>query len=180
MEMMIFNMNKVCRMVNGLLKTAQGISPGAESSLTPAQDGDLKLAAIKCLVGVLRSMGNWMNHQLRLSDSSPYLKSNDVEESRSEASATMPGAGIGSEAREDNAEASGSESHPSEETSEVATFEQRRAHKLEVQVVTICKLNIIKYFGGEGACMYSNSNQDCNCRKVYHCSIRSLAKVLSS
>lgn len=154
MEMMIFNMQKVCRMVNGLLKTAQGIPPGAESSLTPAQDAALKLAAIKCLVGVLRSMGNWMNLQLRLSDSSPYLKSNDGEESRGEASATVPGVGTGLEAREDNVEASGSESHPSEETSEVATFEQRRAHKLEVQVVAMCELNFIKYSCVEGACMY--------------------------
>jgi brefeldin A-inhibited guanine nucleotide-exchange protein len=45
-------------MVNGLLKTAQGVPHGAKSSLNPVQDAGLKLEAIKCLVGVLCSMGD--------------------------------------------------------------------------------------------------------------------------
>nr|XP_024388580.1 brefeldin A-inhibited guanine nucleotide-exchange protein 2-like isoform X2 [Physcomitrium patens] len=140
------------RMVNGLLKTAQGVPNGAETSLNPVQDAAFKLAAIKCLVGVLRSMGNWLNRQLRLTESSPYVKFNDGEESTSEtvdtistATAEVPAA-TGSEKGEENAEktddkigekngeaSSTSGSRPTEETSEAATFEQRRAHKLEVQ-----------------------------------------------
>ncbi|CAI7780831.1 unnamed protein product [Closterium sp. NIES-53] len=52
------------RMVSGLLKTAQGVPPGADSTLNAAQDQQLRLAAIKCMVGVLRSMGSWTNRQL--------------------------------------------------------------------------------------------------------------------
>lgn len=139
-------------MVNGLLKTAQGVPNGAETSLNPVQDAALKLAAIKCLVGVLRSMGNWLNRQLRLTDSSPYIKSNDGEENASEsgdtasasALAPAPGSETGEESVEKiddkNGEKNGdvsstSESRPAEETSEAATFEQRRAYKLEVQVL---------------------------------------------
>ncbi|CAK9230341.1 unnamed protein product [Sphagnum troendelagicum] len=121
------------RMVNGLLKTAQGVPPGAESSLNPVQDAGLKLAAIKCLVGVLRSMGDWMSRQMHLTDSSPYLKSSDGDENTSEVTAaSMSAPGI--EPGEDSVEGSStSESRPSEETSEAATFEQRRAYKLEFQ-----------------------------------------------
>jgi brefeldin A-inhibited guanine nucleotide-exchange protein len=57
-------------MVDGLLKTAQGVHPGAITTLSPNQDATFKLEAIKCLVGVCRSMGVWMNNQLRISDSS--------------------------------------------------------------------------------------------------------------
>ena len=53
-----------CRMVNGLLKTVQGVPPGADSTLQPSQDAQLRLAAIRCLVSVLRSMGQWTNKQL--------------------------------------------------------------------------------------------------------------------
>lgn len=135
---------KVCRMVNGLLKTAQGVPPGAESSLNPVQDAALKLAAIKCLVGVLRSMGDWMNRQLRLTDSSPYLKSNDGEESTSisELASTISGSEAGEE--KEIVEGSNiSETRPPEETSEAATFEQRRAYKLEFQVLIPLQLHFL-------------------------------------
>lgn len=89
-------------MVNGLLKTAQGVPNGAETSLNPVQDAALKLAAIKCLVGVLRSMGNWLNRQLRLTDSSPYIKSNDGEENTSEAGDTASAPALGSETGEES------------------------------------------------------------------------------
>lgn len=141
-------------MVNGLLKTAQGVPNGAETSLNPVQDAALKLAAIKCLVGVLRSMGNWLNRQLRLTDSSPYIKYNDGEENTSEAGdavsapalppapASEPGEESGEKIDDKIGEKNGdvsntSESRPAEETSEAATFEQRRAYKLEVQVLII-------------------------------------------
>ena len=73
------------RMVNGLLKTAQGIPPGSDSALNPAQDAQLRLAAVKCLVGVLRSMCNWTNRQMRLNDSaSALLKGGEGEEGSQE------------------------------------------------------------------------------------------------
>ena len=144
----------LCRMVNGLLKTAQGVPLGAETSLNLVQDAGLKLAAIKCLVGVLRSMGNWLNRQLRLTDSSPYMKPNDGDENTSEAgesvSAQAPPPALVSETGEESGEkiddkigekngevSSSFESRSAEETSEAATFEQRRAYKLEVQVLVI-------------------------------------------
>ncbi|EFJ24773.1 hypothetical protein SELMODRAFT_173646 [Selaginella moellendorffii] len=115
------------RLVNGLLKTAQGVPPGVESSLTPIQDAAMKLAAMKSLVGVLRSMGDWANRQLRLSDAA-YLRSLDQTDSTSESNS------VGHNGFEENGD--GAESRVSEissETSEVATFEQRRAYKLEFQ-----------------------------------------------
>jgi brefeldin A-inhibited guanine nucleotide-exchange protein len=121
-------------MVNRLLKTAQGVPPGAESNLNPVQDVGLKLEAIKCLVGVLRSMGDWMSRQMHLTDLSPYLKSFDGDENTSEVIAASMSA-VGIEPGEDNVEGSStSKSRPSEETSEAATFEQQRAYKLEFQV----------------------------------------------
>ena len=60
-------------MVNGLLKTAQGIPPGAMTTITTVQDATLQLSAMKCLVGVLRSMGDWMNKQLLISDANLHI-----------------------------------------------------------------------------------------------------------
>ena len=55
-------------MVNGLLKTAQGVPPGVMTTLLPPQEATLKLEAMKSLVAVLKSMGDWMNKQLRIPD----------------------------------------------------------------------------------------------------------------
>ncbi|XP_020576341.1 brefeldin A-inhibited guanine nucleotide-exchange protein 2-like [Phalaenopsis equestris] len=55
------------RMVNGLLKTAQGHS-GAATTFVPPQDAMMKLEAMRCLVAILRSMGEWMNKQMRIPD----------------------------------------------------------------------------------------------------------------
>ncbi|XP_028553370.1 brefeldin A-inhibited guanine nucleotide-exchange protein 2 isoform X2 [Dendrobium catenatum] len=56
------------RMVNGLLKTAQGTHSGAATTLVPPQDAMMKLEAMRCLVAILRSMGEWMNKQMRIPD----------------------------------------------------------------------------------------------------------------
>lgn len=117
------------RMVNGLLKTAQGIPPGAATSLTPMQDATLKLAAMKCLVGVLRSMGDWMNKQLRITDAH-YQKMPEAEET-SESGST--GLNVLQEGTEETSEGTETRTEASGETSEAATFEQRRAYKLELQ-----------------------------------------------
>ncbi|KAJ7513781.1 hypothetical protein O6H91_23G014100 [Diphasiastrum complanatum] len=119
------------RMVNGLLKTAQGVPPGVETTLNAAQDTALKLSAMKCLVGVLRSMGDWMNRQLRITDSS-FLRSSDADDSTIETEILGSVTAIeGGEEPSDGTETQSLENAP--ETSAVATFEQRRAYKLELQ-----------------------------------------------
>ncbi|KAK4741300.1 hypothetical protein SAY87_024888 [Trapa incisa] len=56
------------RMVNGLLKTAQGVPLGTITTLSPSQGLTMKLEAMKCLVEILKSMGDWMNKQLKIPD----------------------------------------------------------------------------------------------------------------
>lgn len=114
------------RMVNGLLKTAQGVPPGSATTLLPPQDAAMKLDALKCLVGLLRSMGDWMNRQLRIPDSQ-NVEAEDVSIDY------VNGASLANEGGEESVDSR--EHHPEagSETSEVATFEQRRAYKLELQ-----------------------------------------------
>lgn len=116
------------RMVNGLLKTAQGVPPGTATSLLPPQEATMKLEAMKCLVGILKSMGDWMNKQLRI----PDRHSNKLElvENSSEVSTPPMANGNGDEP----VEGSDAHSEASSEASEVLTIEQRRAYKLELQV----------------------------------------------
>ncbi|XP_042506154.1 brefeldin A-inhibited guanine nucleotide-exchange protein 2-like [Macadamia integrifolia] len=116
------------RMVNGLLKTAQGVTPGAVSTLLPAQDATMKLEAMKCLVAVLRSMGDWMNKQLRIPDPHSPGKLGAAEKNPETGALPMEN-GNGDEA----AEASDSHSETSSEVSDVSSIEQRRAYKLELQ-----------------------------------------------
>ncbi|CAI0385533.1 unnamed protein product [Linum tenue] len=116
------------RMVNGLLKTAQGVPPGTATSLMPPQEVTLKLEAMKCLVAVLKSMGDWVNKQLRIPDPSSARKFDVVENSpESESLSMVNGNG------EEPAEGSDSQSEASTEASDVSSIEQRRAYKLELQ-----------------------------------------------
>ncbi|XP_043718466.1 brefeldin A-inhibited guanine nucleotide-exchange protein 2-like [Telopea speciosissima] len=115
------------RMVNGLLKTAQGVSPGAVTTLQPAQDATMKLDAMKCLVAVLRSMGDWMNKQLRIPDPRSPMKLGAAENPETGALPMENGNG------DEPAEASDSHSETSSEVSDVSSIEQRRAYKLELQ-----------------------------------------------
>eukprot|EP00252_Welwitschia_mirabilis_P000957 TRINITY_DN10944_c0_g1_i1.p1 TRINITY_DN10944_c0_g1~~TRINITY_DN10944_c0_g1_i1.p1 ORF type:complete len:1770 (+),score=306.81 TRINITY_DN10944_c0_g1_i1:196-5505(+) len=117
------------RMVNGLLKTAQGVPPGAATTLLPTQDATFKLEALKCLVAVLKSMGDWMNKQLRISESH-YLKNGEVDEASTEPISVLPAINDGVEESTDGADI---QPEPGSETTDVATFEQRRAYKLELQ-----------------------------------------------
>ncbi|KAK2994295.1 hypothetical protein RJ640_024018 [Escallonia rubra] len=116
------------RMVNGLLKTAQGVPPGAATTLLPPQDVTMKLEAMKCLVAILKSMGDWMNKQLRIPD--PYsAKKFEAAENSYEPGSLPIANGNGDEP----AEGSDSQSEASSEISDVSTIEQRRAYKLELQ-----------------------------------------------
>lgn len=119
------------RMVNGLLKTAQGVPPGTATTLLPPQEVTMKLEAMKCLVAILKSMGDWMNKQLRIPDSHSSKKLDAAEDS-SEAGSLSMANGNGDEP----VEISDSPSESSTDASDVSTIEQRRAYKLELQVST--------------------------------------------
>ncbi|KAH9627442.1 hypothetical protein KSS87_006133 [Heliosperma pusillum] len=116
------------RMVNGLFKTAQGVPPGATTTLLPPQEETLKIEAMKCLVAILRSMGDWMNRQLRIPD--PHLAKNfESADNSTEGGISHLANGTGHE----TTEGSGSHSESSTDVSDVQTIEQRRAYKLELQ-----------------------------------------------
>ncbi|KAK4744860.1 hypothetical protein SAY87_011172 [Trapa incisa] len=116
------------RMVNGLLKTAQGVPPGTVTTLLPPQEVSMKLQAMKCLVEILKSMGDWMNKQLRIPDRQSTKQIEPAENSPEVA--TFPLAnGNGDEP----VEVSDIHSEASTEASDVSTIEQRRAYKLELQ-----------------------------------------------
>nr|XP_043629578.1 brefeldin A-inhibited guanine nucleotide-exchange protein 2-like [Erigeron canadensis] len=114
------------RMVNGLLKTAQGAPPGVTTSLLPPQDVTMKLEAMKCLVAILKSMGDWMDKQLRIPDPhSPKAEYNhEIRNLQME---------NGAAAEHEPADVSDSLSDASSEISDALTIEQRRAYKLELQ-----------------------------------------------
>ncbi|URE01713.1 Guanine nucleotide-exchange protein [Musa troglodytarum] len=116
------------RMVNGLLKTAQGPPPGATTTLVPPQDVTMKFEAMKCLVAILRSMGDWMNKQLRIPD--PYSQNTEITDGNTGGSNELP---LGNGNSEEPAEVSDSHSETANGTSEVASIELRRAYKLELQ-----------------------------------------------
>ncbi|KAI7749928.1 hypothetical protein M8C21_024878, partial [Ambrosia artemisiifolia] len=118
------------RMVNGLLKTAQGVPPGVSTTLLPPQDITMKLEAMKCLIAVLKSMGDWMNKQLRIPD--PHsTKKLELADNIPETGNPSIEDGITNE--HELVEGSDSQSEPSSEVSDASAIEQRRAYKLELQ-----------------------------------------------
>lgn len=128
-------------MVNGLLKTAQGVPPGVATTLLPPQELTMKHEAMKCLVAILKSMGDWLNKQLRIPD--PHsTKKIEVAEANSE-SVSVP---MSNGTTDEHGEGSDSHSEVSTETSDVLTIEQRRAYKLELQVrcrsIFCCNISI--------------------------------------
>ncbi|TYI15004.1 hypothetical protein ES332_A08G158400v1 [Gossypium tomentosum] len=116
------------RMVNGLLKTAQGVPPGVATTLLSPQEATMKLEAMRCLVAILRSMGDWMNKQLRIPDPYSTKRFEDVENSPEPGNVSMAIVN-----GDEPAEGSDSHSEASNEASDVLTIEQRRAYKLELQ-----------------------------------------------
>ncbi|KAM0009665.1 putative Sec7 domain, mon2, dimerization and cyclophilin-binding domain, Sec7 domain superfamily [Helianthus debilis subsp. tardiflorus] len=119
------------RMVNGLLKTAQGVPPGVATTLLPPQEATMKLEAMKCLVAILKSMGDWMNKQLRIPD--PHsAKVSEVVECSSEITNPPLENGVATE-QEQPIDGLDSHSDASTEISDALTIEQRRAYKLELQ-----------------------------------------------
>ncbi|XP_047334488.1 brefeldin A-inhibited guanine nucleotide-exchange protein 2-like [Impatiens glandulifera] len=116
------------RMVNGLLKTAQGVPPGTSTTLLPPQEQTMKLDAMKCLVAILKSMGDWLNKQLRIPDPNSARNSEEVETSPESRAATFANGST-----EESVEGSDTQSESASEVSDVSTIEQRRAYKLELQ-----------------------------------------------
>lgn len=124
------------RVVNGLLKTAQGPPPGVTTTLVPPQDVTMKSEAMKCLVAILRSMGDWMNKQLRIPDpNSPKIEKEEKETDNSEGQSEAPQSGTTEESSEGTEPPSESASGTPEAVSEAVSIEQRRAYKLELQVL---------------------------------------------
>ncbi|KAL0411865.1 UNVERIFIED_CONTAM: Brefeldin A-inhibited guanine nucleotide-exchange protein 2 [Sesamum latifolium] len=114
------------RMVNGLLKTAQGVPPGLATTLQPPQDGTMKLEALRCLVAILKCMGDWMKKQLRIPDS--HSKKFEVVDNSSDPVSVHLVNGNGDEPTD------ASYAHPeASEVSDISKIEQRRAYKLELQ-----------------------------------------------
>ncbi|CAN6544869.1 unnamed protein product [Malus baccata var. baccata] len=120
------SLKDICRIVNGLLKTALGPPTGSTTTLSPVQDITFRHESVKCLVSIINSMGSWMDRQLSLGDS--YLpKTNESDTSAEKTENLTPNGEEG--AAFDN------EVHPegNPEVSDAATLEQRRAYKLELQ-----------------------------------------------
>lgn len=112
------------RIVNGLLKTALGPPTGSTTSLSPAQDITFRHESVKCLVSIIKSMGAWMDQQIRPGDL--YLIKSPESTSVGESQLTLNG---------EEGIASDLELHPdaNSEFSDAATLEQRRAYKVELQ-----------------------------------------------
>ncbi|MQL98963.1 hypothetical protein Taro_031672, partial [Colocasia esculenta] len=117
------------RMVTGLLKTAQGVPPGATTTLLPPQEATMKLEAMKCLVAILRSMGDWMNKQLRIPGSQSPRRLETLD-NNAESGNDIP---VSNGNNEEPAEAVDSHPEPANGSTESVSFEQRRAYKLELQ-----------------------------------------------
>ncbi|KAK4258438.1 hypothetical protein QN277_004889 [Acacia crassicarpa] len=112
------------RIVNGLLKTALGPPAGSTTALSPAQDITFRHESVKCLVSIIKSMGTWMDQQIRIGDS--YFPK--ISESSSTAENNLSPNG-------EEGNAYDHEFHPdvNSEFSDAATLEQRRAYKIELQ-----------------------------------------------
>lgn len=124
-------------MVNGLLKTAQGAPPGTVMTLLPLQEATMKLEAIKCLVAILKSMGDWMNKQLRIPDPHSAKKNETSEIDFEPLSPFGNNAYVNNGDRSDAVKTSDSHSEAFIEVSDASTIEQYHSYKLELQVGNI-------------------------------------------
>ncbi|CAM8941877.1 unnamed protein product [Rhodiola kirilowii] len=112
------------RIVNGLLKTAMGPPSGSTSTLSPIQDLTFRLESVKCLVSIIKSMGFWMNQQLRIGDTgTPRSSENDSSSENHATLSAEDGSAIDLELQNE----------VNSESFDAATLEQRRAYKLELQ-----------------------------------------------
>lgn len=111
--------------MNGLVKTALGVPPGTATSLSPAQDQTFRIESVKCLATVIKSMGVWMDQQLKIGDFTPKTETDGAHSVDSFGSFSVE-EGSGSDF-DSNISDSGSE------LSDTSTLEQRRVYKIELQ-----------------------------------------------
>ncbi|XP_061367349.1 brefeldin A-inhibited guanine nucleotide-exchange protein 1-like isoform X2 [Gastrolobium bilobum] len=124
MWMLLTYLKDICRIVNGLLKTAMGPPTGSTTALSPAQDFTFRHESVKCLVSIIKSMGAWMDQQITIGDL--YLAKSPESSSAAEIHLILNG---------EEGNGSDHELHPdvNSEFSDAATLEQRRAYKIELQ-----------------------------------------------
>ncbi|KAF3777640.1 Brefeldin A-inhibited guanine nucleotide-exchange protein 1 [Nymphaea thermarum] len=113
------------RIVNGLLKTALGVPPGSVTTLSPAQDIAFRHESVRCLVAIIKAMGQWMDQQLRIVETRPP-KDPDLDSLGVESNSMLNG-------EEGSAIDYDLHSESYGELSEAANLEQRRAYKIELQ-----------------------------------------------
>ncbi|KAI3795646.1 hypothetical protein L1987_38302 [Smallanthus sonchifolius] len=114
------------RTVNGLLKTALGPPPGSTTTLTPVHDLTFRFESVKCLVIIIKSMGVWMNQQLRIGEFGVVRNISDNNDTVPETTNTSLGG--------DEASLPDFELHQEAISDHsTATLEQRRAYKIELQ-----------------------------------------------
>ncbi|XP_065853844.1 brefeldin A-inhibited guanine nucleotide-exchange protein 1 isoform X2 [Euphorbia lathyris] len=117
-------MKDICRIVNGLLKTALGPPPGSTTTLSSAQDITFRHESVKCLVVIIKSMGTWMDQQLRIAES--YIPKSTESDNGTENPSNPSG---------EDASSTDSDMHSevNAEMPDAASLEQRRAYKIELQ-----------------------------------------------
>ncbi|CAN8327765.1 unnamed protein product [Cochlearia groenlandica] len=108
------------RIVNGLLKTALGPPTGSSTTLSPAQDSTFRNESVKCLVNVVKALGNWMDQQLKVNET-VWPKGSQIY-----ASTDSNASHIGEEGTD-------SQSDTNPEAYDASMLEQRRAYKIELQ-----------------------------------------------
>ncbi|KAL4348214.1 hypothetical protein GQ457_17G012730 [Hibiscus cannabinus] len=112
------------RIVNGLLKTALGPPLGSTTTLSSVQDITFRHESVKCLAGIIKSMGAWMDEHLKIGDS--ILRKSFEYDTSAENHSTLTG---------EDGTLPDCELHPemNSELSDAATLEQRRTYKMELQ-----------------------------------------------
>uniref|UniRef100_A0A0D9VD96 SEC7 domain-containing protein n=1 Tax=Leersia perrieri TaxID=77586 RepID=A0A0D9VD96_9ORYZ len=113
------------RVVNGLLKTALGVPPGSTTTLTPAQDQTFRIESVKCLATIIKSMGSWMDQQLRIGEFSPKPSEASLN------SIDNPNILVGEDGSIVDYELQTDSG--SADLSGASSLEQRRAYKIELQ-----------------------------------------------
>ncbi|CAD6338996.1 unnamed protein product [Miscanthus lutarioriparius] len=112
------------RIINGLLKTALGVPTGSTTTLTVAQDQTFRIESVKCLATVVKSMGAWMDQQLRIGEFSPGSSETLSSAENHNIHNGEEGSGIDYELQLDTG---------SSDITDSSSLEQRRAYKIELQ-----------------------------------------------
>ncbi|CAD6336232.1 unnamed protein product [Miscanthus lutarioriparius] len=117
-------MSLISRIINGLLKTALGVPTGSTTTLTVAQDQTFRIESVKCLATVVKSMGAWIDQQLRIGEFSPGSSETLSSAENHNIHNGEEGSGIDYELQLDTS---------SSDITDSSSLEQRRAYKIELQ-----------------------------------------------